>query len=196
MPKRSATKIRQVHSLILSHRYTDFKWINPRDIVTAEWVRMKCTFGCGNYGRNACCPPNVPSVEECRRFFDSYATGVLFHFAKKVPRPEARHAYTRGVTRGLLRLERELFLAGYYKVFLLPMDSCSLCATRRGAGAICPGATCPGVREKCRQPALARPSPEAMAVDVFSTARQYGYPIEVLRDYSRAMNRYAFLLIE
>jgi hypothetical protein len=35
-----------------------------------------------------------------------------------------------------------------------------------------------------------------MAVDVYATVRQYGYPIEVLRDYSQAMNRYAFLLIE
>jgi hypothetical protein len=35
-----------------------------------------------------------------------------------------------------------------------------------------------------------------MAVDVFSTVRQIGYPIEVLADYCQAMNRYAFLLIE
>jgi predicted metal-binding protein len=184
MPKHAALKMRDVQNLITTHGHTDFKWINPRDVIVAEWVRMKCNFGCKNYGRNACCPPNVPSVEECRRFFDSYATSVLFHFARKVPRPEARHAWTRGVTRGLLTLEREIFLAGYYKVFLLPMDSCSLCAT------------CPGVRERCKQPALARPSPEAMAVDVYATVRQYGYPIEVLRDYSQAMNRYAFLLIE
>jgi hypothetical protein len=35
-----------------------------------------------------------------------------------------------------------------------------------------------------------------MAVDVFSTVRQYGLPIEVLTDYEGVMNRYAFLLIE
>jgi hypothetical protein len=35
-----------------------------------------------------------------------------------------------------------------------------------------------------------------MAMDVYSTVRPYGYPIEVLSDYSQAMNRYAFLLIE
>jgi hypothetical protein len=35
-----------------------------------------------------------------------------------------------------------------------------------------------------------------MAVDVFSTVRQLGYPIQVLRDYSETMNRYAFLLVE
>jgi hypothetical protein len=35
-----------------------------------------------------------------------------------------------------------------------------------------------------------------MAVDVFSTVRSMGYPIEVLSDYRQTMNRYAFLLIE
>ena len=38
--------------------------------------------------------------------------------------------------------------------------------------------------------------PEGMAVDVFSTVRQYGLPIEVLDDYKKLMNRYAFLLVE
>jgi predicted metal-binding protein len=64
------------------------------------------------------------------------------------------------------------------------MDSCSLCAD------------CSGSREECKNPKAARPSPESMAVDVFSTVKQYNYPIEVLSDYSQAMNRYAFLLIE
>jgi hypothetical protein len=35
-----------------------------------------------------------------------------------------------------------------------------------------------------------------MAVDVYATVRQYGYPIEVLKDYGQPMNRYAFLMIE
>jgi hypothetical protein len=35
-----------------------------------------------------------------------------------------------------------------------------------------------------------------MAVDVFATVRQFGFPIQVLADYSQAMNRYAFLLVE
>jgi len=35
-----------------------------------------------------------------------------------------------------------------------------------------------------------------MAIDVFSTVRQVGYPIQVLSDYDQAMNRYAFLLVE
>ncbi len=174
----------ELEALLKKHGYTDFKWIKPKDIVVSQWVRMKCMFGCANYGKNASCPPSVPSVQECRQFFDEYSTAVVFHFEKTVAKPEDRHTWSKGVNQGLLKVERDLFLAGYEKAFLLFMDSCSLCVD------------CPGDREECKNPQSARPSPESMAVDVFSTVRQYDYPIEVLADYSQAMNRYAFLLIK
>ena len=175
---------KKLEALFKKHGYRDFKWIEPREIVVARWVRMKCAYGCGLYGRNAACPPNTPAVEECRRFFDEYGAGAVFHFEKTVKKPEDRHAWSRKVSRKLLQLERAVFLAGYQKAFLLVMDSCHLCAE------------CAAAREQCKQPKLARPAPEAMAVDVFSTVRKYGYPIDVLSDYNQAMNRYAFLLIE
>jgi predicted metal-binding protein len=175
---------RALQSTFEKHGYADFKWIQPQQIIVAQWVRVKCMFGCGDYGSNASCPPNVPSVAACRRFFDEYSLVALFRFEKKVDQPQDRFAWTKKVNQGLLKLEREVFLAGYQKAFLLFMDSCHLCAE------------CPGVREKCKNPRQARPSPEAMAVDVFSTVRQVGYPIEVLSEYSQPMNRYAILLIE
>ncbi len=174
----------EVETLLANYGYTDFKWTKPENIVVSQWVRVKCMFGCVNYGRNASCPPNVPSVSECRRFFDDYSAAVILHFQKKVIRPEDRHAWSKEVNLELLKVERAVFLAGYPKAFLLFMDSCSLCAD------------CSGAREECKNPKSARPSPESMAMDVFSTVKQYDYPIEVLSDYSQAMNRYAFLLIE
>jgi predicted metal-binding protein len=175
---------KELEALFQRHGCTDYKWMDPKDVVVAQWARMKCAFGCGNYGHCGTCPPNVPSVAEIREFFSEYGTGVIFHFQQKVAKPEDRHAWSRGVNQGLLKLEREVFLAGYYKAFLLFMDSCGLCSE------------CTGVREKCKNPRMARPSPESMAVDVFATVRKYGFPIEVLAEYSQAMNRYSFLLIE
>jgi hypothetical protein len=35
-----------------------------------------------------------------------------------------------------------------------------------------------------------------MSVDVFTTVRKVGYPIEVLTDPNQTMNRYAFLMVE
>jgi hypothetical protein len=47
-----------------------------------------------------------------------------------------------------------------------------------------------------RQPAKAQPSMESCGIDVFSTARNNGYTIEVLKDHSCRMNRFGLVLIE
>jgi predicted metal-binding protein len=145
---------------------------------------MKCRFGCPEYGRNAACPPNTLEVQESREFFSEYGEAVIFHFSQKLEDPETRHAWTKGINKRLVNLEREVFITGYRKAFMLYMDSCYLCEE------------CAADRLECNHPRLSRPAPEAMAVDVFETVRRYGYPIEVLSDYSEEMNRYAILLVD
>ncbi len=173
-----------LEKILRQHGYSSFRWIDPERIVVAGWVRMKCRYGCDDYGRNASCPPNVPPVSECREFFSEYSTAVMLHFAKQVEAPEDRYAWSRSVNRKLLELEREVFLLGYQKAFAIFMDCCQLCSD------------CVGTRAECRNPESVRPSPEGLAVDVFATARQLGLPIEVLSDYAQPMNRYGFLLVE
>ena len=182
--KRLGTgKRKELEALFQEHGIPDFKWIDPKEIVVSQWVRMKCTFGCGEYGHNATCPPNTPSVAECERFFKEYSEAAIFHFPKKVKKPEDRHAWSRRLNLELSKLEREVFLSGFEKAFLLFMDSCCLCAE------------CAGDRAKCKVPRTARPSPESMAMDVYSTVKKFGFPIAPLTDYAQAMNRYAFLMV-
>jgi len=141
-------------------------------------------FGCAEYGKSASCPPNVPTVDECERFFRSYNKAAIFHFEKKVDKPEDRYAWTRQVNMKLWRLERDVFVAGYPKAFLLYMDTCYFCKD------------CSGSRATCFNKKMARPTPEALGVDVYSTVKAAGYPIAVLSNYSQKMNRYAFLMVE
>jgi len=170
-------------TLIKDHGYQDYQWIDPRKIIVAQWVRMKCLFGCGAYGRCAACPPNTPSIEACERFFSEYAEAVVIHFPKQVAKPEDRHVWSRKVNADLLKLERDVFLAGFEKAFLLFMDSCGFCKE------------CSGVRATCIEPRMARPTPEGMGVDVYGTVRQFGFPINVRTDYDQEMDRYAFLMV-
>ncbi len=174
----------KVEELIEKHGYSDYKWISPEEIVISQWVRMKCIYGCSEFGRTATCPPNVPSLSECERFFREYKEAVVFHFEKEVQKPEDRFAWTRKVNLKLLELEKAVFCAGFEKAFLLFTDSCNICKS------------CQARKEECTEPKLSRPTPEALGVDVYSTVRKVGYPIHVLSDYSQKMNRYAFLLIE
>ncbi|MFC2170247.1 DUF2284 domain-containing protein, partial [Acidobacteriota bacterium] len=186
-PTRKSLKMSQnkeLEAIFKRYGFSNFKWIEPENIVVSEWVRMKCRYGCDEYGRTATCPPEVPSVSDCRGFFREYKKIAVFAFPKKVDKPEDRYAWARELNLKLLDLEREVFTSGYQKTFLLFLDSCGLCEA------------CPGAKRKCKKPEMARPTAEALAMDVFSTIRQINYPIEVLSDYSQEMNRYAFLLIE
>jgi len=181
---RARPGTKDLEGLFSAKGLTDFRWLDARDIVVAEWVRMKCLFGCPDYGKNAACPPNTPPVEACARFFREYKRAVVFRFAKTVDKPEDRHPWSRKLNLQLLEVEAEVFKAGFVKAFLLPMDSCNYCLD------------CTGTRTACKQLKLARPSPDAMAMDVYATVRKIGYPIRVLAGYDEEMNRYAFLLVD
>ena len=177
-------KTGNLEKIFREHGYDDFRWIKATDIIVAQWVRVKCTFGCGSYGKNGACPPNTPSVVECREFFSEYKDAVIFHFETTLENPEDRHAWGKKINKKLLKLERDVFRAGYQKAFLFYMDECCVCED------------CSASRVDCKNLKAARPSPESFAVDVFSTVRKCGYPINVLAEYSEKMNRYALILIE
>ena len=166
------------------HGFSDFKWIDTKNIVVAQWVRFRCLFGCPAYGKRGTCPPNVPSIEECRQMISEYSQAAIFHFEKKIEKGENRKDWSKDLVSKLVKLEREVFLAGYYKTLLLSFDSCGFCEE------------CAVDRTKCKNPRAARPGADAMGIDVYSTVRSAGYPIQVLKGYDEQMNRYAFLLVE
>ncbi|MCU0638409.1 MAG: DUF2284 domain-containing protein [Candidatus Krumholzibacteria bacterium] len=175
---------KSMERLFEEHGCGDFKFFDPRDIVTGQWVRMKCRFGCHHYGKGALCPPNAPSVAECREFFGEYGEAVIFHFSRRLDDPEQRHEWSRSINRILQKVERAVFLSGKYRAFMMFIDPCNFCEE------------CVGPGGDCREPRAARPSPEGLAVDVFSTARKCGYDIQVLKEYTDEMNRFAILLVE
>jgi predicted metal-binding protein len=178
------TTFMKLEEIFRGHSLHDFKWIDPTTIPVARWVRMKCMFGCPEYGHNASCPPNVPEVDECAQFFKEYDLAVLFHIVKQLATPEELKPWIKGVHKELLKVEREVFLSGFQKAFMLFIDNCCFCTT------------CVPRREDCKNPAIARPTVEAMAVDVYQTAHLAGYPIAVRTDPGQEMDRYALLMVE
>lgn len=174
----------ELDSVFQKFNFNDYKWIAADSIVVAQWVRMKCTFGCTGYGKTAMCPPNMPAVADCERFVREYTDAVLLRFSHQADNPADRHPWSAPINMDLLKLEREIFLRGYQKAFILLMSQCPICAE------------CVASKDDCRNPKLARPAAEAFAIDLFSTVRASDYPITVLSDYSDVMNRYAILLVQ
>jgi len=173
-----------INQIIKNQGFNDFKWIDAKEIVVAEWVRFKCMFGCPSYGNKASCPPEVPSINECREFFKDYQRAIVIHINKKFDNPEDRLLWGKEVNNQLLEVERAIFLSGYRKTFLMFMDECQLCKD------------CSVTRENCHYKKLSRPCPEALGIDVFETVRKYNFQIEVLKDYHEEVNKFSFILID
>ena len=146
------------------------KVIPAKSIVAAEWVRLKCQFGCDGYGGCLTCPPHSPAPETTRRMLGFYRRGLLIRGDE--------YTDVRSIT---VALEREMFLDGYYKAFGMAAGPCNLCRE------------CP---ETCRHPEKARPSLEACGIDVYTTVRANSYPIEVLRTADCKGNYYGIVLVE
>jgi predicted metal-binding protein len=172
-----------LEAIFKDHGFSDYKWIAPAQIVVAQWVRMKCMFGCPNYGSKAACPPQTPSVAECERFFKEYSNAVVFHIRVQFDDPQDRFSWYNDMTLKLIELERKVFLSGFERALFLLFGGCQLCEE------------CTVERSLCKQPKLARPSAEGMAVDVYSTVKKLGYPISVRTDMTQAMDRYVFLMV-
>lgn len=147
------------------------KFIDTATIKTGAWVRMKCRYGCGRYNTSLCCPPNTPTYRETQEVIDCYKTALLIHCKS-----------WKNLTPIVAKLEKEIFLSGYYKVLGFGAGPCRLCK--------------PCNMEKCKRPEDARPSMEACGIDVYETARKNGFPIEVVKDENSEQNCYGLLLID
>lgn len=167
------SRIRELLEKLTKGKVKDFALIDPKEVVTAEWVRLKCQYGCDGYGLCLTCPPYSPEPSRTRKMLDSYNVAVLLW------QPEG----WQGLREVCAELERELFLSGYYKAFAMPSGPCELCDP------------CP-LKYPCNHPQLARPSMEACGIDVYATARKFGFPIEVVKDRTCKANYYGLILIE
>ncbi len=149
------------------------KLICSDDVYTAEWVRLKCRYGCGGFGKKLTCPPYSPTPEQTEKVLNNYERAILIHFTDDIDNLKII----------MTDLEREAFLSGYYKAFAMGAGPCYLCEE------------C-GLEEGCVHPHKARPAMEACGIDVYRTARESGFPIEVVEDRSCSQNYYGLLLLE
>ena len=155
-----------------AHGAKGAKVIDPKTVVTEQWVRWKCRYGCGGYGSSLVCPPRSPTPDETRRMLDGYKRGVLFEAAE-----------WQGVKPLAVSLERELFLTGYYKAFGLGAGPCTLCKE------------C-AFDEGCRHPNDARPAMEACGIDVFATVRENGFVVNVVRKRTDPQHYFGLVLVD
>ncbi len=97
------------------------KIIDPDSIVTAEWVRMKCQYGCPGFGESLCCPPHTPTPDMTRKVIDSYQKAILLH--QRLRKGEKRGEKANTFREAVVCLEIKMFLDGYYKAWSMVWDA-------------------------------------------------------------------------
>jgi len=174
----------EVESLIKAIGLKDYKWMHASDILVREWVRMKCTYGCPFFGKSESCPPNTPSVRECLEFLASYNDAIIFHFQFKRSQDEGLHLYAKNINEKMLKLEKGLMDKGYRKAFVLLLGSSISCESFHQKSGEAPARH------------MQRPSPEALAIDVFQSVEKYGYHPQLSNSSSENVELFTFLLAE
>ena len=147
------------------------KIILTKSIIVSAWVRLKCQFGCSEYGTSLVCPPYSPEPGQIREVLKDYKFGVLLHFDRQVD-----------IGRIVVKLERNIFLDGYYKALGFKAGPCMICNKCN--------------LKSCKFSERVRPSMEACGIDVYATVRAHGFPIEVLRKTNCRGDYYGLVLIE
>ena len=188
---RKPTKIRTVDPVKLEkdiERYrqeiiklgaTDARIVSTSEIPVDERVVLKCQVPrCFGYGVGANCPPNTLKPAELQSLLGRYSKAVFF--IKEVP----SHVIVRDkttikehvaayldVSKLVGEIESMAFYDGYYLAFGLSAGSCrhTFCSREKDCQAM--------KGEKCRHSLRARPSMEAVGIDVFSMATSVGWDI-------------------
>ncbi|HHY98491.1 MAG TPA: DUF2284 domain-containing protein [Firmicutes bacterium] len=166
-------KVETLCRLALKLGAKDARHVDPSSVITGEWVRLKCQYGCDGYGQCLTCPPYSPTPSTTRRVLDGYKTTILVHLPSD----------WRRLREIISSLEREAFLMGFHKAFAMGSGPCHLCGS-------CPRSY------PCVHPDEARPSMEACGIDVYTTARNAGFTIEVATSRNSPTSYFGLLLVE
>jgi len=157
------------------------KIIDPKNVVTSEWVRIKCQYGCGMYGRCLTCPPYSPTPTCTERMMRDFSSAlVMIHDIKSSGKERSLRKRLR---KDVAKIEREMFLDGHYKAFGMACGPCNLCKECI-------------LSYPCKYEDFARPSMEACGIDVYQTLANVGYKLKVVRDYEDSCKFCSLILIE
>ena len=156
---------------------TDAVYINADDVVVDDRVRLKCFIPlCRHYG-DLVCPPNVPTPDEFRRYLKQYRFAILLSTEYvNPPKPKSLadseevsaeiRTKSTDLSDILLKLEGVSLQKGYRFAAGFTGGSCNYCDS------------CVKTGGECKTPYRARPSMEAVGVDVVETLKNVDMNLE------------------
>jgi len=196
----SETIVKELETIALEGGATAVKLVDPQDVVVAQWVRLKCQFGCSLFGKCFSCPPYSPTPQETAATLQSYQKTLLVEFGNlRTGETEIDEVLRRVVKiekkmqKVMYRMERAAFLGGCERAFSYDAGPCALCLNCQAEKLETPSLFC---RKECVHPEEFRPSMEGAGIDVYSTVRRAGFELSVVRELNDTFKEFCLLLLE
>ena len=152
--------------------------IIPADLVPIEdeIIEMCSPSCCEQYGKSANCPPHVMTPEDARQWIRPYKSALIFKVdvSPRVLFSEQGLEIFKKVFLISARLEKLSVEQGHAFSKGLAAGSCKT--------VFCRDIPCDALIKdrKCRYPSLARPSMEALGINVFRLAEEVGWEIHTI----------------
>jgi len=158
---------------------TDVRIISARQVVIDPRVRLKCLVPrCHLYGETPNCPPYTPEPNEMREIIKKYDYAILTKndvlpiedFVDNEKWHKAHMAHQGKTHRIVSGVEALAFNDGYYFAAGFAAGGCKT--------TLCGGRICQFLDSgRCRFPLKARPSMEAVGIDVYRLVSEVGWEI-------------------
>ncbi|MEJ2281429.1 MAG: DUF2284 domain-containing protein [Candidatus Bathyarchaeota archaeon] len=173
---------------------TNAKPFNAKDVVIDQRVKMKCQVPpCKDYGKNLMCPPYVMNINELRDVLSKYEWALLIQVEAPF-NTEVKNEISQTGDVGSLYKNKEFLMAfgqnfgSNFNLLHLIINKVEAKASmlgyrfatgfKAGACKLCPECVAENSGKHCRHPYQARPSMEAVGIDVLKTAEIAGLPVD------------------
>ena len=164
------------------------KIIDVKNIAVDKRVRLKCAVPqCQYYNRHLLCPPNLMPVDEFESILKLYRKALIlqieanvdstdkskkhldFKLCKELEAETGKNEWVIKLHKLVNLMETYAFKQGFYLAAGLIGGQCHLCEE----------CVLPQSGQPCRRPFEARPSMEAMGIDVWKTCQNVGLPLKL-----------------
>jgi len=132
--------------------------LEVKNIPVENRIRLKCSYGCPDYGKSLSCPPHVMEVDEFRKILNEYNKALLLIDEHKIS-PECYplnnwSCLSKKSFHKMIEIEHLAFHQGFIFSLLMRPGPCNECDT---------------CNEKCKKPQLCRFPPEAVGINIAKT---------------------------
>lgn len=213
---KSIENYKILEEVALKMGFLEAKVVPVANVVVEDRVRLRCMVGCPQYGKGLKCPPYTPGIDEFRKMLNDYSFAMVVKLKSREISEEVLARYDpvkdgkarlwnrdqnsdnstlnlksdfekhyKNSLMDLLELERAAFKRGYIFATVFFAGRCLLCEE------------CNVENGSCLKPAMARPSAEAMGINMLKTAENAGMNLKFhIEDKLTQMTPMAILLID